>query len=777
MNEGIFRMRTTAETLSLLLAELGSSGDFATRFTVEADPQLHVEGVGDVPLPVTIHSAHRLCAVARPAHHGYKDQTRLDPRVRDTWEIPASAIRFDSWQWPSVLGRALARIARELGLPSDVQLDAELHNLLVYAPGQFFAVHQDSEKTDGMLGTLVVTLPSRFTGGDFVVSHQGRTLRARGSASRLSMVAFYADCHHEVRPVKQGYRVVLTWNLIARGGAKPAEVSAQTLAALADAVNAFWQPPQPGRGDDDESEPPDRLVYLLDHEYTQSGLSWTRLKGADAVRVAALRKVAERLDAEIFLALADVHEIWSAEDDPGEYGHWDYADDEEEMADDDDVAAEPVLGELIDSDIELRHWLALDGSELDSEASFVARHELCFTRPSSDCTPFESEYQGYMGNYGNTLDRWYHRAAVVMWSRENAFVIRARQSPHWAIEQIADRLEAGDAAQALVWARRLQPFWKRAAHRADAALLDATLPVAALIEDADIADMLLAPFSLRELTRQMAPCLLRLMKRHGLAWCAGRLRQWAAPYQDPDCQLAWLAHTLPGLTAAFGAAANMNGPALAAALVEERWNWLQKHIGQVLAHSTGSARMRALEKTGPALLALIRGSRDGCRPDLRQPIIDTLLSADLPVAVPLGVLRAAAAGLADVPGLGLGPVHARCLQLLAASLALPERARGDWAILMPAIFAGDLGKNLANFLESSSQQSLEWPLAQEKRQLVEQFIGRHELPVRYETRRIGRPYTLVLEKTKALFEREAAARKQWAKDLAWLRQVEDSFVQ
>ncbi|HRO58939.1 MAG TPA: hypothetical protein PK177_07220 [Burkholderiaceae bacterium] len=96
-------MNIPTESVSRLLATLGASGAFATRFAVQADPRLHVEGVGSVSMPVTIQAAHRLCAAAQPAHHGY----------------------------------------------------------------------QDSEKADGMPGTLVVTLPSRFTGGEFVVSHQG----------------------------------------------------------------------------------------------------------------------------------------------------------------------------------------------------------------------------------------------------------------------------------------------------------------------------------------------------------------------------------------------------------------------------------------------------------------------------------------------------------------------------------------------------------------------------------------------------------------------------
>jgi hypothetical protein len=58
----------------------------------------------------------------------------------------------------------------------------------------------------------------------------------------------------------------------------------------------------------DDREPPNRLVYLLDHEYTQRGLSWDRLKSADAERAALLRTAAEESGCEAVLALTEIKE-------------------------------------------------------------------------------------------------------------------------------------------------------------------------------------------------------------------------------------------------------------------------------------------------------------------------------------------------------------------------------------------------------------------------------------------------------------------------------------
>ena len=47
--------------------------------------------------------------------------------------------------------------------------------------------------------------------------------------------------------------------------------------------------------------------------------------------------------------------------------------------------------------------------------------------------------------------------------------------------------------------------------------------------------------------------------------------------------------------------------------------------------------------------------------------------------------------------------------------------------------------------------------------------------MRHTTRRSGRPYTLVLEKTAALFDRDAVERRSWQTELQWLTETAASF--
>jgi hypothetical protein len=118
---------------------------------------------------------------------------------------------------------------------------------------------------------------------------------------------------------------------------------------------------------------------------------------------------------------------------------------------------------------------------------------------------------------------------------------------------------------------------------------------------------------------------------------------------------------------------------------------------------------------------------------------------------------------------GFGDLAADCAARLRARLARPQRASGDWSIELPAGgCACELCGALRGFAEDNSRRTCEWPLAQQGRQHVHSRIDAAELPVTHVTRRQGRPYTLVLTKTDALFTREQEARTRDETDLEWL---------
>ena len=80
---------------------------------------------------------------------------------------------------------------------------------------------------------------------------------------------------------------------------------------------------------------------------------------------------------------------------------------------------------------------------------------------------------------------------------------------------------------------------------------------------------------------------------------------------------------------------------------------------------------------------------------------------------------------------------------------------------------------LGEFLRDPVRRQIEWPLAKDQR--AHNHRHRLDLPVSHVTRRVGRPFTLVLTKTEALFLRETAGRARWNRELKWLTQVATVF--
>ena len=505
--------------------------------------------------------------------------------------------------------------------------------------------------------------------------------------------------------------------------------------------------------------------------------------------MALLRAAADRAGCESVLALADIKTTHSAFAAGEGYGYQDWYDKYDE--DDDEYSGgasgsgdEYDVQELIDSEVTLTHWTGPEGTRLEETSLSVDGDEVCASTPTGDLSPYSSEYEGYMGNWGNTLDRWYHRAAVAVWPRDQAFANRAETSPAWALDELAAMASAGDVPGARAAAATLAPFWDSTVRGrtpgeggSTSGLLDKALRAADAVADTESSAMLLRPFRIENLTDAHVKSFAKIADGYGQQWTAELLRTWFGgdqptwAYGGGHERPQWVADSLPGLCEGLHATGSA-GTLAAQRLADLSWEWIGKDIGSGLASSSPSCRDEKLGSLGKPLASVLTAAAAIGAAGMRDMVTDYIREqGDAVTALEMSALRAATdlsrdGGRDDA---GFGDLAADCAARLRARLACPQRASGDWSIELPGggCTCG-LCDTLRAFLEDKGRRTVEWPLAKQRRQHVHSRIDAAELPVTHLTRRQGSPYILVLTKTDALFVREQEARTRDETDLEWL---------
>ena len=213
-----------------------------------------------------------------------------------------------------------------------------------------------------MFGTMIILLPSRYTGGEVHLTHASKTEVidfSASSAANTAVLAWYTDVLHEVKPVTSGYRLALSYNLIHPSSRLPLPMAptydgpcAELRQVLRKWEGKYKKPKEhqeleeheeleepeeseepegsEDEGSDEGSEDekseeckePDHIAYLLKHQY--SDIDFSRgascLKGEDDERVALVRVAAEGLGLAIFLAKIEYHFSGNADEFGGHYG-------------------------------------------------------------------------------------------------------------------------------------------------------------------------------------------------------------------------------------------------------------------------------------------------------------------------------------------------------------------------------------------------------------------------------------------------------------------------
>ncbi len=411
-----FQYNEDLQPLGELLSNVERAGDFFVHDTLELPmPKVEVAEVGVLSFPVPETQIAALIEHAARAPYGRGEETILDTSVRKVWQLPPANVRIGGKSWESSLQAILGRVKSGLSCEGET-VTAELYKLLVYDTGGFFLAHRDSEKEDGMFGTLVVALPSAHQGGELVIRHAGREVTvdlSQAEFSELSFVAFYADCEHEVRPITMGNRVCLVYNLIQKRRAQDLRLNAPENAAQIEAAAALLEEAL------GHSRQTAKIAWLLEHHYSPAGLSFAGLKSSDAAKAAVLVQAAERAGCAAHLAIVHIEESGAAEPNYDTYrprgwgSYHDDGDDEGEEADSDDF----TVVEVSESSQFVSEWRNPRDQAMEFGKLPLAPGELLPFGALDEEEPDEQRLLEASGNAGVSFERAYHRAAIVIWHR------------------------------------------------------------------------------------------------------------------------------------------------------------------------------------------------------------------------------------------------------------------------------------------------------------------------------------------------------------------------
>lgn len=414
---------------------------------------LNIVNVGEIGLPLSKSQAQEIIAQCHQAPYGKGIETIVDTNVRKVWELNPEQFEIKNPQWQKNLADICGEIQTDLGVATEIY--AEIYKLLIYETGSFFLPHRDTEKMDGMFATLIVVLPSKHEGGELIIRHDDEercfAFGGEDSNHQIRYATFYADCEHEVKRVTDGYRLCLVYNLALKQKDYPqffAPKHSDIVNQLAETLRAIKIPA-------DEN----KLVVLLDHQYTAAELSFNTLKNKDRIQAQLLMKAAEKAGYKAYLALIELWESGDTEDDTGFDDYYSYRNRRSRGAS--KSVEDYEISEVYESSLFAGKWVDIDNHRQYFGDMDVLEEEIIAVEDIRDRKADKVKYEGFTGNAGCTLDHWYYRAAIVLWKNEQHFSILTHGCQSTALPSLLEMLSKNpkDLADCKKFAKIILDSW------------------------------------------------------------------------------------------------------------------------------------------------------------------------------------------------------------------------------------------------------------------------------------------------------------------------------
>ncbi|TCD67259.1 hypothetical protein EIP91_000336 [Steccherinum ochraceum] len=244
-------------------------------FADAPNPNLIVNGLGIVGLPLGPREATAMKTVAI---QNSAEDTVGQSGWRGAWKVNGSMVRTANESWIAFLDNTVEQVCQSLGIRNfKARPERQLHRLILLEKGSCLQPCVEASQVPGAFATMTIMLPTSCAGGAFRITHGDNSRIYESEAAEFSqtmVLAYYLGATHEMDCLTDGYRLMLVYHLIDTSSSIPPAVSHDALFLKEiESVLTAWK---------DDTNSPEKIVYLLDTTYTEKVANANDLQPTDA---------------------------------------------------------------------------------------------------------------------------------------------------------------------------------------------------------------------------------------------------------------------------------------------------------------------------------------------------------------------------------------------------------------------------------------------------------------------------------------------------------------
>ena len=524
---------------------------------------------------------------------------------------------------------------------------------------------------------------------------------------------------------------------------------------------------------------PPKIAWLLEHQYSPAGLSFSALKGADAAKARVLVQAAARVQFATHLGIIHIGESGAAEPDEDYFyrsrrnRYRDY-DDREEEDDDEDVSF--TAATVDDTWRYVDEWRDTDDRVLEFGRIPLAGGELLPGGALDGEPPDEKRLTEASGNEGATYERSYHRAALVLWRRNRTTDVLLQAGVVAALPYLKELTAGGKRAwpEAIAVADRILDAWPGDAQRWDSYSIGRAWPGPAdRIEMIAALRKLNAPPLLERFLREAVvssydgsenATLLASVKVLGETQAAevfSTLVSARMPERPNECVelLLALSENPPRRFPELGEVAIAGLDRIGTRDSEqETFDWEPQEQKRPLRPEFLENLLRALQRFQGGTLCGAAAEKIASRPEIFSPV--TLVVPALERIC--GGQRQKMAAVDS----SIRHLWTSAAEFLLRYSEIPPEPPSDWRLNVELRCSCPDCRELQAFALDPAERVHRFRLRKERRRHLHNVIERHRLDMIHATERVGSPQTLVCTKDRRTFDRRM---KRYQDEIAAMR--------